>query len=424
MLQKNGMQLLAAWKKPSFICFTASLFFFYEAIQMAMFNSISIDLMKDFNIDGVKLANISAAYFWTNVLFLVPAGLLLDKFSTKWLLVMAMTISVAGTFLFAFSKNYEMTILARSISGIGASFVFIGSVKLISQWFPVSFMSFLTGLLITIGFLGGIAAQTPFMLLTEKIGWRHAVITLALVGLCIIISLAFVVKDNLFLKRNKKSETAALSPFLFQAKSVILNKFTWLGGSYVMLMNMPMLVLATLWNNIFLKQVYKLDDIQSSIISMVLFVGIMIGSPLVGLFADRFKKHRCIMMAFALSSAAVIAMISYFKLSLFFLFFCYLLIGLLSSAQCLGYATVIKKNEHQFTATATSIASILVMSMGALFKIFFGWILDFTWSGHTGNGIRIYSAHSFLMGMLLIIFSFLIAFIIAFHIDQSANANS
>src|SRR5689334_404568 len=65
------------------VCFVGSLFFFYEFIQMNMFNAINTHLMHDFNLDAAELGSLSATYFLANVAFLLPAGIILDRFSTR-----------------------------------------------------------------------------------------------------------------------------------------------------------------------------------------------------------------------------------------------------------------------------------------------------------------------------------------------------
>ena len=49
---------------PWIVCFSAALFFFYEFIQMNMFNSVSSDLMQAFSINATQLGNLSSIYYY------------------------------------------------------------------------------------------------------------------------------------------------------------------------------------------------------------------------------------------------------------------------------------------------------------------------------------------------------------------------
>src|SRR3990167_1401454 len=83
------------------VVLTASLFFFYEFIQMNIFNSINTQLREAFNLDAVHIGQLFSMYFYANFLCIFAAGNLLDRFSTKKLLLGAITVCTIGTFLFS-----------------------------------------------------------------------------------------------------------------------------------------------------------------------------------------------------------------------------------------------------------------------------------------------------------------------------------
>ena len=56
------------------VTLTASLFFFYEFIQLIFPNAIDIQLMQSFNLNATQLGLLVSTYFWANALFLFPAG--------------------------------------------------------------------------------------------------------------------------------------------------------------------------------------------------------------------------------------------------------------------------------------------------------------------------------------------------------------
>src|SRR5579872_6322308 len=88
---------------PWLVVFTASLFFFYEFIQTQMFNSLSPFLLKEFKISATTLGYVSSGYFLADVLLLFPAGMILDRFSPRKVILMAMWIAVITTIIFGFS---------------------------------------------------------------------------------------------------------------------------------------------------------------------------------------------------------------------------------------------------------------------------------------------------------------------------------
>src|SRR5579864_1897820 len=111
--QKNHSKL--GW----LVTLTASLFFFYEFIQLNLFNAIDVQLMQAFHLDAPALGRLSSMYFIGNVLFLFPAGMLLDRFSTKKLLLFAVTLCTLGTFVFAVAQHYFLAAIGRFFVGMG-----------------------------------------------------------------------------------------------------------------------------------------------------------------------------------------------------------------------------------------------------------------------------------------------------------------
>ena len=90
------------------VCFSAALFFFYEFIQMNMFNAISADLMRAFSLSATQLGKLSAYYFYANLLFLPVAGALLDRFSTRKIILSALLLCIIGIAAFAITDSFAL----------------------------------------------------------------------------------------------------------------------------------------------------------------------------------------------------------------------------------------------------------------------------------------------------------------------------
>src|SRR6185312_3755526 len=128
------MKTTNTWQ-PWLVCLSAALFFFYEFVQMGMFNSISEDLMKAFNISATQLGHLSAFYFYADVLFLFPAGILLDRFSIRLILLITVAVCCIATFIFALSTSLWLAEISHFAAGIGNAFCFLSCIKLCSRWF-------------------------------------------------------------------------------------------------------------------------------------------------------------------------------------------------------------------------------------------------------------------------------------------------
>ena len=414
---------------PWFICFIASLFFFYEFIQMTFLNSVSEPVMKSFSVDAAQLANLSACYFYMDALFLIPAGLLIDKYPTKWLLVLAMSCSVCGTLIFSFANQVYIAELSRLLSGMAGSFVFIGCVKLITRWFPLNKISFVIGLFITFGYIGGIVGQTPFTIISDHFGWHIALRFLAYFGILVIFLITVFVKSSPVDSTENRNQISPIKTKPLSLKDKIslacLNPYTWTGGLYTTLMNLPIIVLAALWSGLYLQEVDHFTNISSSFIVTALFFGVIIGSPLMGWLSDSVVRKKPIMLIGAIGSFLVILGIIFINNnSLLVVSTLFFLLGLFSSAQCMGYPIIIENNRLELTGLASSVGSILIMGAGSLLKVFFGWLLDLQWQGTMQNGIPIYSSYNFKVAFIIFPVAFVIATIIALLTRETASRHT
>src|SRR3990167_8664147 len=109
--------------QPWLVVFAASLFFFFEFMQVNMFNALDPSLYRAFHLtDTTLLGQLSASYMYATVLFLFPAGMILDRFSARKLIVAAMAACVTCTLLFSFTNELWQAMLCRLVTGFGGAF--------------------------------------------------------------------------------------------------------------------------------------------------------------------------------------------------------------------------------------------------------------------------------------------------------------
>ena len=217
---------------PWLICLTASLLFFYEIFQLAIFNTLALGRCLKFFL-GLKLTGyIASSYLYACSIFLLPEGIILDKYSTRKILIIISSLCTIGVLFIFLAHNTEIILLGRILTGLGNAFTFLGCMRLIPSWFPLSRIAFVTGLTVTIGMSGGIVAQTPFILLVNAIGWRQAMIINVLVGLVITLLIFFIVQDGPRLNNDKKNANTNLTKFWHGLSLACQNLKNWLCGIY------------------------------------------------------------------------------------------------------------------------------------------------------------------------------------------------
>jgi MFS family permease len=405
---------LQAW----LVCLSASLFFFYEFIQMGMFNSISSELMRDFNISAVQLGYLSATYFYADVAFLFFAGMLLDRFSTRTIILTAMLVCVTSTITFALSANIWFAGLSHFAAGMGNAFCFLSCIKLASRWFPPQRMALITGITVTIAFIGGTVSQTPLTLLVQAFGWRHAVLLDAALGTLIIGIVWYFVQDKPV--EQHEIQTSTPTNIKGSVKFALKNWQNWLGGIYTCFLNLPIFLLAELWGVMYLVQVHHIPQTSASMITSMVFIGSIFGCPLVGWLSDYIGKRRAPMIGGAIGSLAIILMIMFMPhLSFNMLLALFFALGFFTSAQVISYPAITESNPKAYTGTAVGLASVLIMGGGAVFQPLFGWLMDLNGDGKLINNTAVYSAHDYLLGMAIMPIAFIIGLIAALLLKET-----
>ncbi|MDO8954674.1 MAG: MFS transporter [Gammaproteobacteria bacterium] len=409
--------------QPWLVVFSAALFFLFEFINMNSFNALNDDLRQSFNVTALQISNLSAMYFYANVLFLIPVGLCLDRLSTRKMLLIAMTVCIASTFAFAATHNFVIAQICRFVTGMGSTLCLLSCAQLTSRWFPPRLSGLVIGLVVTMAMMGGMIAQ-QIALLTQLLGsWRYTLDIIACIGIVFLIIIWVFVRDypsNTESIHNKEHQVLHNMGFWKSFGQALSNKQTWFAGLYTNLMTIPVIVLGALWGKDYLIQLHNLPSNQAANVSSMIFLGMIIGSPLSGFISDRLCRRKMPMVIGAILTLATALVILYDHtldyetlLSLFFL------LGLFTGTQIITFPLIIESNPSYLTGSSEGLSATLIMSCGAIFQPLFGYILQRNWSGQMLNGVATYSDSAYQHAALILPFAFAVSILLACLIKET-----
>ena len=112
----------------------------------------------------------------------VPAGLLLDRFGSKALIVSGATVMAAGQLTLAFTESLPTAIAARAVVGLGDAVIFISVLRLVPHWFAPRQVPVVTQLTGICGQLGQVLSAVPFLALLAGAGWTTAYLSVVALG--------------------------------------------------------------------------------------------------------------------------------------------------------------------------------------------------------------------------------------------------
>ncbi len=405
-------------KQAWIVVLSASLFFFFEFMQMTVFNSISGELMQAFNINGTRLGILAAGYFYANVIFLFPVGIILDRFSTRKLIISGLSLCILATIGMALATNYYLALLARFLIGTAGSLCFLSASRLASRWFPTERLAFVIGVVVTMAMLGGFIAQTPMTYLVHHVGWRVALLSDAVLGVLFLIIIIRTVYDfppHYQTKHQENLQQLNALGFWRSIAKALSNIQNWLAGLYTSLLNLPIFIIGSSFGSLYFQQIHHFSRTQASLCSSMIFLGTIIGSPFIGNLSDRLGV-RCKPMIIAgfISLFLTIGLIVFSNPSVFEMCLLIFAMGIFTSAQIIGYPLIAESNPLALTSTSIGVASVLIMGGGAVFEPLFGWLLNLYWDHSTLNGIAQYSHKDFTVALLILPITIVIGIIAAF----------
>ena len=203
-----------------------------------------------------------------------------------------------------------------------------------------------------------------------------------------------------------------------------LRKQNWCCGLYTGLMNLPIYMLGALWGIPYLTQVHGMSVTNAATTAGMLYIGTMIGSPLVGVLSDVMKRRRLPMQMGGILAIALIllVMISGWH-NFWFLLIDFLLLGIITSTQIISYPTVIESNSRVISSSSTCVVSMMCMGGGALIQPLFGYLLAY--KGHAATlttGID-YPAANYEFAMWALPVAFVIALFFSLFIRETHCQN-
>lgn len=371
-------QSLFAQLRPWIICVFSSLFFLYEFIQVNIFDSINTAVVHAYSLSPIGIGFLSSAYFYSTVLFLLPAGQILDRYSPKRTILVTMVLCILGIMGFAYTSNIIIAIICRLLEGIGSAFCFLGAFKIASNWIPRKKLTLASSLIMTIGIFGGVIAQTPIAMLVNQFGWRQTLYMNAFLGLLVFIIICLGLSDRPKMLSDTGHSKSRI-PYWASMRTAYLTRHNWSCGIYTCLMNSPLAVLGALWGNVYLKRVHHFSLEQSSLIISMLFIGTIVGAPICGYISGISKKKKVVLLLGSTTSGLILSFILLFPSTGFELMLVlFFLLGLFTSTQVLGYPVAAQNGPKSLSAMSASVVSFSTMSGYIFFQPLIGKIMSFS----------------------------------------------
>lgn len=401
MAQINISETRQTSAYPIFVIGLCACFLFYKYVLQIFPSIITNELMQEYHLTGAGLGNLAATFYYSYTLTQLFVGILLDKFSTRWLTSLAIFCCALGVYLFSAASDLATALLSRGLMGAGVAFATVSYMKLAATWFPPKQYAFVAGLLATAAMAGAVFGQAPLAWVINNMGWRQTLGYVGIVGFGLAALFAVFVRDsNRHLETHHTEQKSFSLSDLFQ---IFKKKENWILTLYSGLAFSPIAIFGGLWGNPFVEQAYHLSKTQAASLISLVFIGLGLGSPLFGIFSDRLGHRRNTMLIGTSLSFLCIVVILYFNsMPIWILSALLFLFGFGIGSFMIVFTMGKELNNVALTATVIAMINTSDAILDSFTEPFIGKLLDFFWDGKVVNGVHYFSLHSYYFALSLL----------------------
>jgi len=406
---------------PYIVWFLGAFFFFSDYIIRVSPSILTPQLMHFFHANAFTIGGFSAFFYYAYIGMQIPVGILVDRFGPKWLLIMASLLCATSTFLFAEMNNISMGFLSRFMMGFGASFAFVGTLKLISLWFKAERFAFLAGLTQAMGMVGAMVGQGPMALVYQSIGWRNSMYGLGIIFLVIAVLMLIFIKETPPIAIQEPLPEYSKVPIWSSMKKILTNSQNWLNCLFIGLLYAPSACFGEQWGASFLSLSQNISIEAAGHETGLMFIGLAIGCPVLGWVSDRLQRRLLVMRISVLVCLLLLSIVIYGKLIPGFggfspvtytiILFVY---GFFNSGIVGSYALASEINPPQLTGMALGITNMASVLVGAMMIPIVGLMLDALSVPVLVNQIPVFNIKAYYLAFTALPVGFILAFIISF----------
>jgi MFS family permease len=137
----------------------------------------------EFGLSAVQMGYLFSAYIWSYGAFIVPMGILIDRYGPKQLAGVGILVWSTATALTGFAGNFAAILVSRFVMGAGESVTNPVGTKVIRAWFPASERGIVTAVFNSGSYAGPAVSSVFLGSLVAMFGWRLSFVIAGAMGL-------------------------------------------------------------------------------------------------------------------------------------------------------------------------------------------------------------------------------------------------
>lgn len=308
--------------EPSPILRWTVLFF----ISLAMFGNYYLydsiapiaDLLKrDLGFSDANIGSLYSVYSVAAIIVLLVGGIIIDKFGTKFSILLFGAICVLAGFVTAIAADLNMMLVGRFLLGIGSEPLIVAVTTALAKWFKGKELSFAFGINLTIARLGSVSADnSPTWATGLYASWEGPLLLAAGIGFaCVVGAIAYYILESSASKKYQIGQAGETDKINFK-------EFFKFGKSFWFIVALCLTFYAAIFPFRsfaikFFMEAHGSTREFAGFLNSILPLSAMIATPLFGLLVDKVGNRALFMMFGSILIMPVFLIFAYSSISLF-----------------------------------------------------------------------------------------------------------
>jgi ACS family glucarate transporter-like MFS transporter len=288
-------------------------------------------IAAEFHLDAVGMGYLFSSFIWSYALFLLPMGMLVDRFGTKRIAGVGLAVWSAATALTGAVGGFASLLTARLVMGAGEACTNPVGAKVIRQWFPASERGVATSMFNSGSYAGPAICSVLLGILVTAFGWRVSFVIAGGIGFVWLAAwllffappekagwLPAAERERILQTREVKASTPSSAPTQGQALGTLLKSPTLWGLALTQGCNVYTQYLFLTWLPSYLQATRHLSTTETGWLSAVPYAVSVVLCIAAGHISDLYLKktgvgsgRRRNAVALALLTAAVLLVVPF-----------------------------------------------------------------------------------------------------------------
>lgn len=261
-------------------------------------------LMDRFALSAATIGGLVSAMFFATIMAQLPFGVALDRIGPRIVLSACIFVIACGTGVFAIAGRFETAVMSRVLIGIGLAAMGAATHVIIARNFVARDFGYISGLVVTLGGVGGLLGTYPLAIALERLPWMTVFGLVALLTVLLAWAVLQAVAPGVT-EPQQQQDNREKGGYLMLLRQPEFLKILVLGAvTYA-----PITTITGLWGGPFLQDVAGFSAEQSGAVLLLLFSATIAAGYVFGRLDRKLASRRALICGgFGISALSLFAL--------------------------------------------------------------------------------------------------------------------